>query len=87
MGVRVDAVEQRCAIFDSASGFAFGPTFESISHAESFLDFLADVSDRDPREQSDHDMMMLHLAWNDACDRLDALYEAGDLERASDGAA
>jgi len=60
MSVRITSVEKKVALFDSASGWAFGPTFDSETEADSFLEYVEDMTGLDPR--------MLHT------DRLDELY-------------
>ena len=45
MGVRITTSEKVSALFDSVSGWAFGPTFETEDEAESFLNFTASGDD------------------------------------------
>lgn len=49
MGVRITKDEGVVAIFDSVSGFAFGPTFADEYEAESFLAWLVQNDGRDAR--------------------------------------
>lgn len=49
MGIRTTSSENKVAIFDSVSGFAFGPTFDSASEADDFLDFAAENLPHDLR--------------------------------------
>jgi hypothetical protein len=41
MGVRITEDEQKVALFDSVSGLAFGPVFDSSNDATYFLTWLA----------------------------------------------
>ena len=84
MGVRTTWDESRVAIYDSVSGFAFGPTFADADDAVSYLDYLNDVTDLDPREQTDRQLEGFLSGWLDACDRLGRSYESGDFDRAED---
>lgn len=52
MSVRLTSQESRVALFDSVTGYAFGPTFDSDEDAESFVAFVRDISGQDPREIS-----------------------------------
>lgn len=59
MGVRliVGSYEgDKVAMFDSVSGFAFGPVLDDEDEAESFLAHLKTVDDRDPREIPDEEL-------------------------------
>ena len=52
MGVRVTDAKH-VALYDSVSGIAFGPTFDSDLDAEAFLDWLADNEVGDARALSE----------------------------------
>lgn len=62
MGVRLTSDEDVCALFDSVSGFAFGPTFDNSDDAQDFLDYLATYGS-DPRSLSDAHMSAHYEAW------------------------
>jgi hypothetical protein len=49
MSVRVTTTENVTALFDSASGTAFGPVFETEDDAAEFLEHLTTIGERDPR--------------------------------------
>ena len=68
MGVRllIDRDESRAALYDSVSGFAFGPTFESPEQAEDFLEYVAGEDGRDPRVLPSPLLEELHAAWHRA---------------------
>lgn len=53
MGIRITSQEKVAALFDSVSGFAFGPTFEDEFEAQDFLDwYLANGDGKDLRYMS-----------------------------------
>lgn len=43
------ASEGKVALFDSTSGLAFGPVFDTELEAEEFLEHLTSIGERDPR--------------------------------------
>jgi len=56
MGIRTTDSDPVTALYDSVSGFAFGPTFEDSEHAEAFLAWYAAwpySNDRDLRTLND----------------------------------
>jgi hypothetical protein len=59
MGVRLTTAENVVAIFDSVSGFAFGPVFESDEAAEAFITFLP----MDARTYSVGDLELMYGRW------------------------
>jgi hypothetical protein len=61
MGIRITTSEKVSALFDSVTGWAFGPTFETEDEAESFLNFTA--SGDDLRTLDDAELDKLHRAW------------------------
>lgn len=63
MGVRNTASEKRVALFDSVTGFAFGPTFSSQDDAESFLDFVQHNYKHDIRTLSERELEAFHALW------------------------
>lgn len=61
MGVRIltglSEGTPMAAIYDSVSGFAFGPTFESMHQAEAYLSFMAGLHDaKDVRQLNDTEL-------------------------------
>lgn len=53
MGVRITTDENKAAIFDSVTGWAFGPVFDTAEDAEDFLKFFdANGIGPDPRAVS-----------------------------------
>ena len=49
MGVRVTTAEGITALYDSTSGVAFGPVFDTLEDADAFLTHLQQIGERDPR--------------------------------------
>jgi hypothetical protein len=64
MGVRLSTDENVVALFDSVTGWAFGPTFPDSDEAQSFLDYLHSLGE-DGRELSDADMSARHSLWRE----------------------
>ena len=56
MGVRITKDEGKVALFDSVSGFAFGPVFDDEFEAEAFLAYCRNHDLPDPRAMSDRDI-------------------------------
>lgn len=66
MGVRITADEGVVALFDSTSGFAFGPTMQDSDEAEAFLRFAERETDgKDPRDMTDKEIGDLHARFRD----------------------
>lgn len=64
MGVRITTQYiEKVALYDSVSGFAFGPTFASEDEAEAFLAFARDHEKRDLRVLNDNELEALYSAW------------------------
>ena len=63
MGVRITSQEKVVALFDSVTGFAFGPTFQDEESADAFLVWLRDRDGRDARSLSDREIGELHRVW------------------------
>lgn len=63
MSVRLTTEENKVALYDSATGWAFGPTFETQDDAEAFLAHLADMGERDPRVIPIGELVELALEW------------------------
>ena len=63
MGTRTTASEDVVAIFDSVTGWAFGPTFENQEDAESFLEFAARDGGRDVRTYDQGELEQVHIQW------------------------
>lgn len=55
--------EDGAVLFDSVSGWAFGPVFSDGIRAEEFLDWLRDNGHPDPRRMSDRTLKAVHDAW------------------------
>lgn len=49
MSTRTTAVEGVTALYDSTTGLAFGPVFETADAASEFLEHLGRIGERDPR--------------------------------------
>lgn len=60
MSVRITDLED-VALYDSVSGWAFGPTFPSAEAAQDFLDYTEGYAD--PRTWSDQQTDILHRDW------------------------
>jgi hypothetical protein len=50
MSIRITSEEHKVALFDSTTGEAFGPVFDSEQEAEEFVDFVNERTGKDPRE-------------------------------------
>lgn len=70
MGVRTTASEKVVAIFDSVSGYAFGPTFYDEEAADSFLAFADGYSDKDLRAMTDAELSEVYESWLKERERL-----------------
>lgn len=69
MGVRVTTTESVSALFDSVSGFAFGPTFSTPERAEAFIEWYgAKHSARDLRQLSGNQLETLYAEWAKVAD-------------------
>jgi hypothetical protein len=57
--------DDTCALmYDSVSGWAFGPTFKDADEVEDFLSFVAREADgKDPRSMDDPELQRLHNLW------------------------
>lgn len=62
MGVRLTTDEGVTALFDSVTGWAFGPTFAAPEDADAFLAFLHEKGE-DGRELSGEVLRSRHAAW------------------------
>lgn len=51
------------ALYDSTTGHAFGPTFQSADDAQEFLDWLRTKTLVDPRQIPWRELDDLHNAW------------------------
>lgn len=80
MSIRVSD-ESRVCLYDSVNGWAFGPVFESVEHAEDFQRWLAerfgfeDLDGIDPLALSPQGWKARYEEWFD--DRVDG--ESGEL--------
>lgn len=63
MSVRITSQEKVVALFDSVTGFAFGPTFEDEESADAFLAWLRERDGRDARVLSDREIADVHHVW------------------------
>lgn len=61
MSVRlvIDEYRGKVALYDSVSGFAFGPVLDSEEEAETFLKLVEEETGTDPRALSDKTMERL----------------------------
>ncbi len=66
MGVRNTGVEGRVAMFDSVTGFAFGPTFDSDDELDDYMTFVASIDQRDLRSISSSDLEAYVVQWRGA---------------------
>src|SRR5215469_1251870 len=64
MGIRNTERDFAVAIYDSATGFAFGPTFESGDEADAFLQWTDEVEPRDIRDLSHDEWYKLLFEWS-----------------------
>lgn len=63
MSVRVTAVTGKAALYDSVTGVAFGPVFDSHDDANQFLEHLLQIGERDPRVIPAADLAQLKAEW------------------------
>jgi hypothetical protein len=63
VSVRLTSAEGVVALFDSTSGWAFGPVFEDADQAEAFLKFAADCEERDVRLLANHELRSFYGAF------------------------
>lgn len=63
MGTRITD-DETVALYDSVSGFAFGPTFESPEMAMSFCKWSEDMDEPDLRTMSQITLSDLHNEWH-----------------------
>lgn len=65
MGTRLiidpDGGSDSVAMYDSVTGWAFGPVFATSEDAEAFIEWLP----LDARTYSDQELAELHKRWND----------------------
>lgn len=62
MGVRITTDEDKAALFDSVTGFAFGPTFDNSDDAQEFLAYLQSFGE-DGRELTPVALASRYDAW------------------------
>lgn len=62
MSVRITGTYE-VALYDSTTGVAFGPTFESEDDAIEFLDHLKEIGERDPRVIPVGELIALAAEW------------------------
>ena len=78
MSVRTTTRESKVALFDSVTGWAFGPTFDTADEADDFLEWFGHAEGwaaDDPRDLRDPVLARAHSRW--AKQRLDP--ETGEL--------
>lgn len=63
MGVRITSDEDKAALFDSVSGWAFGPTFDNSDEAEDFIRFCEEAGLADLRTVPEPDLVTAHESW------------------------
>jgi len=63
MSVRLSTEENKTALFDSATGWAFGPVFDTQEEAEAFLAHLTSIGERDARHIPVGELVELALEW------------------------
>lgn len=64
MGQRDTESENKIALFDSVTGWAFGPTFDTAEEVESFLTFVEkETGDSDLRGLPPKETLAIHSAW------------------------
>lgn len=63
VGVRTTSGEGKVALFDSVSGFAFGPVFDSDEEIDAFLDYAREHEPRDLRALTDRQLTALYETW------------------------
>lgn len=71
MGLRLTSQEDKCAMFDSVSGFAFGPIFNNEYEATSFLRWCEKakaIAGGDIRHISLRVLDTWEGEWSSACD-------------------
>lgn len=68
MSVRVTTsggVTEHVALYDSGTGLAFGPIFDTEDDAGNFLAHLDEIGERDPRIIPAGDLAALHAEWDE----------------------
>lgn len=63
MGIRITSTESKTAIYDSVSGFAFGPVFDSDLEAEEFIEFAEKRLNKDLRTATDRELEEVYSAF------------------------
>lgn len=63
MGVRFTTQEGKVALFDSVSGFAFGPVFDRVADASDFLDFAEARLNKDLRMATDQELEEVYASF------------------------
>jgi hypothetical protein len=78
MGTRVTSDEGKTALFDSVTGWAFGPTFDSPEAAASYLKYVQEVYG-DPRTLRLETLEQAYGIWTaricDDCGRTDGTHD------------
>lgn len=64
MGVRDTSTERKVAMFDSVTGFAFGPVFDTEADLEEFMEWWDETSNRDLRDLSDAELEEALAKWD-----------------------
>lgn len=63
MGIRLSSIEGKVALFDSVSGFAFGPIFDKEGEASDFLDFAEARLNKDLRMATDQELEEVYASF------------------------
>ncbi len=64
MSVRITDT-RNVALYDSVTGIAFGPIFDTSDDAEAFLLFLEAIGDGDARKLLPAELILRHNMWKD----------------------
>jgi hypothetical protein len=65
MGIRTTESDPRVALYDSVSGFAFGPTFDTGEEAERFLRWYRNSYLDDLRTLTHKELAMYFIEWSE----------------------
>lgn len=78
MSVRITSQESRAALFDSVSGWAFGPTFNTEEEAEDFRAFA--THHHDLRLLNTFRLQDLLRSWRESRKQLESLTDPGSVK-------
>lgn len=71
MGVRTTSSENKVALFDSVTGRAFGPVFDSNDDIESFLEYAETMGTEDLRCSTDDELETMKHNWEQSMEEND----------------